>query len=52
MRKREFEVFGKKLLDVGTLDVVCFFDFDNFEDLQNQSVSGCMPPKRVIRMPT
>lgn len=36
MRKRELEVFGEKLLDVGTLDVVCFFEFDNFQDLQNR----------------
>lgn len=42
MRKREFETFCEKLLDVRTLDEVGVFDFDNFEDLESgiSRVSG------------
>ena len=45
MRKREFEILGKELFDVGAFDVVCFLDFDNLEDLCNQSVSGRDSPE-------
>lgn len=34
MGEREFEILGKELLDVGALDVVGLFDFDNFENLK------------------
>ncbi len=40
MRERESEILGKELLDVGALDVVGLFDFDNFENLSNQSISS------------
>lgn len=33
MRKREFEVLGEELLDVGALDVVGLLEFNNLEDL-------------------
>ena len=33
MRKREFEVLGKELLDVWALDVVGLLEFNNFENL-------------------
>lgn len=33
MRKREFEVLGKKLLDVGALDIVGLLELDDLEDL-------------------
>ena len=33
MRKREFEVLGEELLDVGALDVVGLLEFNNFENL-------------------
>lgn len=39
MRKREFEILGEKLLDVGASDIRRFLDFDNFEDLRHQKVN-------------
>jgi hypothetical protein len=33
VRKREFEVLGEELLDVGALDVVGLLEFNNLEDL-------------------
>ena len=33
MRKRELEILGKELLDVGALDVVGLLELDNLEDL-------------------
>jgi hypothetical protein len=39
VRKREFEVLGDQLLDVGTLDIVGVGDFDDFEDLRDEAVS-------------
>lgn len=33
MRKREFEVLGKELLDVWALDVFCLLELDDLEDL-------------------
>lgn len=33
MRKREFEVFGEELLDVGTLDIIGLLELNNLEDL-------------------
>lgn len=39
MREREFQVFRKQLLDVGTLDIVGLLDLNDFEDLYRQSIS-------------
>jgi hypothetical protein len=33
VRKREFEVLGEELLDIGSLDVVGLLEFNNLEDL-------------------
>ena len=33
MRKREFEVLGEELLDVGALNVIGLLEFNNLEDL-------------------
>jgi hypothetical protein len=33
VRKRELEVLGEELLDVGALDVVGLLKFNNLEDL-------------------
>jgi hypothetical protein len=33
VRKREFEVLGEELLDIGALDVVGLLKFNNLEDL-------------------
>jgi hypothetical protein len=33
VRKREFEVLGEELLDIGALDVVGLLEFNNLEDL-------------------
>jgi hypothetical protein len=33
VRKREFEVFGKELLDIRALDVVGLLEFNDLEDL-------------------
>jgi hypothetical protein len=38
VRKREFEVLGKQLLDVWALDVVGLLELDNLEDLFGMSV--------------
>lgn len=40
MRKREFEVLGKELLNVGALDVVGLLELDDLEDLWKRSVNG------------
>ncbi len=34
MRKGEFEVLGKKLLDVGALDIIGLLELDDLKDLQ------------------
>lgn len=34
MRKRELEVLGHELLDVGAADIVSLVHFDNLENLQ------------------
>lgn len=34
VRKREFEVFREELFDVGALDVVGLFDFDDSQNLE------------------
>jgi hypothetical protein len=33
--KREFEVLGEELLDVGAANVIGLLDLDNLEDLHN-----------------
>jgi hypothetical protein len=33
VRKREFEVLGKELLDVWTLDIIVLLELDDLEDL-------------------
>ena len=33
VRKREFEVLGEELLDVGALDIFSLLEFDDLEDL-------------------
>lgn len=33
MWKRELEILGEKLLQVGTLDIAGLLDFDNFKNL-------------------
>ena len=41
MRKREFELFSKELLDVRALYVVCLFDLYYFEDLRKDLAVVC-----------
>ena len=36
MGKRELEIFGEELFDVGASDFACLFDFDDSEDLRAQ----------------
>jgi hypothetical protein len=41
VRKREFEVLGKELLDVWTLDIIALLELDDLEDLiQHLSVTN------------
>lgn len=35
MGKRELEILAEELFDVRALDIGCFFDFNDFEDLQD-----------------
>ena len=44
MRKREFEILGEKLLDVGASNIRRLLDFDNFENLK---ASICQPSSVV-----
>jgi hypothetical protein len=39
VRKREFEVLGKELLDVWTLDIIVLLELDDLEDLLQQMLA-------------
>lgn len=39
VRKREFEILGEQLFDVGALDIIGLLELDNLEDLWCQSMS-------------
>jgi hypothetical protein len=45
VRKGEFEVLGKELLDVGALDVFSLLEFNDLEDLFDGWLAGPLPTR-------